>query len=99
MVNNLGVPSSAESSVKKEKGKDGKDKLKKNKSFKYISVQNPEWRKKWGVLPELCVVASPLGPATALASGSSSSTSPNNSLNLAFLADVNTLLSERKKYN
>ena len=43
------------------------------------------------VLPELCVVASPLGPTTSSPSGSSSSVSPISSHNLTFLADVSTL--------
>ena len=47
--------------------------------------------KKGGVLPELGVVASPLGPTTASPSGSSSSTSLINYLNHALLADANTL--------
>ena len=39
LVNNLGAPSSAESSVKKEKGKDGKDKLKKKNFLMYFCAK------------------------------------------------------------
>ena len=54
-------------------------------------MDNKENERNGGVLPELCAVASPLGPTTASPSGSSSSTSPTISLSFAHLADVNTL--------
>ena len=64
------------------------DMLKKMYIYKLIIR---EMRGTGGVLPELCAVASPLCPATASPSGSSSSTSPTISLSFAHLADVNVL--------
>ena len=48
-------------------------------------------KEKKGVYYLNYVLWPPLGPTTASPSGSSSSTSPIISLNLTFLADVNTL--------
>ena len=63
------------------------DMLKKMYAYKWITRK---MRGKGGVLPELCVVVSPLGSATALPSGSSS-TSPTISLSFACLTDVSML--------
>ena len=53
-------------------------------------------KKKEGVLPELCVVTSPLGPTTASPSGSVSSTSPTSSHSFAFLADISSCWGKAK---
>ena len=64
---------------------------------KYFCAKLKKKKERGGVLPELCVVASPLGPTTASPSSSSSSTSPISSCNLAFLAWCQYTLGEKGK--